>query len=77
MYIIDRKPAIFVRLGELELLAVDTAKILDRSSRNTVEILIMHSAGSPTSLCIMRCYALSDLTLSVQGHFVPGRSHAL
>ena len=45
--------------------------------QNTVEILIMHSAGSPTSLCIMRCYALSDLILSVKGHFVPGRSYAL
>ena len=43
----------------------------------TVDILIMNSAGSPTSLCIMRCYALSDLILSVQGHFFPGWSHAL
>ena len=40
-------------------------------------MMIMHSAGSPTSLCIMSCYALSNLILSVQGHFVPGRSHAL
>ena len=45
--------------------------------RLTVEILIMHSTGSHTSLCIMRYYALSDQILSVKDYFVPGRSHAL
>ena len=51
--------------------------IISKESGSTVEILIMHSAGSPTSLCIMRCYALSDLISSVKWHFVPGRSYAL
>ena len=37
----------------------------------TVEILIMHGTGSHTSLCSMRYYALSDLTLSVKDYFVP------
>ena len=48
----------------------------DRSNFNklsTVAILIMHGAGSPTSICNMRYYALRGVILSVQSHFVPGR----
>ncbi len=35
---------------------------------STVAILIMHGAGSPTSICNMRYYALWGVILSVQSH---------
>ena len=46
---------------------------LNFSKLSTVAILIMHGAGSPTSIWMMRYYALWGVIWGIQSHFVPGR----